>query len=69
MYKILQLVSNSTSTTDYWSFVLDMNNAVYSTDDKVVLEDRLIELLKSIPISKLKVVIETDFSEDLLFIN
>lgn len=69
MYKILQLVSNSTSTTDYWSFVLDINNAVYSTDDIIVLEDKLKEILVTVPISKLKVVTETDFAEDLLFVN
>jgi hypothetical protein len=61
-YKILQDVS--TSSTTYWQFV-QVNDEDFTTDDAVVLEAKLIELLANIPISKLKVVSEFTITEDL----
>lgn len=66
IYKILQL-SSTTSTTEYWQFVSDANATVYSTTDLIILEAKLKELMITIPISKLKVVSEINFTDDLIF--
>ena len=66
IYKILQL-SSTTSTTEYWQFVNDINATVYSTTDLIILEAKLKELMITIPISKLKVVSEINFTDDLIF--
>lgn len=65
-YKIMKLVSISNNVS-YWQFVLNSDNAEYETTDLVVLETKLLELLKEIPISKLKVVSEVSFTDDLIF--
>jgi len=64
-YKILKKVESSTNT--YWQFVLDSNNAEYSTTDIIVLEAKLKELLQTIPIANLKVISELVFTDDLIF--
>ena len=66
IYKILQL-SSTTSTSEYWQFVNDTNATVYSTTDLIILEAKLKELMITIPISKLKVVSEINFTDDLIF--
>ena len=65
IYKILQKISSSTD--EYWKFVMDANNVEFSTDDIVLLEAKLKEIMVNIPISKLKVVSETLFTDDLIF--
>ena len=62
-YKILQQIS--TTTTEYFQFI-QVNGADYSTTDLVVLEAKLLELLETIPKSKLKIISEHSFSDDLI---
>lgn len=66
-YKIMTSTSNGTN--EYWSFVkVDVTS---STDfSSTILDDvetKLKELMKSIPITRLKVVTEIDFTSDLIF--
>lgn len=65
-YKIMKLASES-NNVDYWQFILNADNSEYETTDLVVLEDKLLKLLEDIPISKLKVVTEIQFEDDLIF--
>ena len=65
-YKIMKLASSSAGV-DYWQFILNADNSEYETTDLVVLEDKLLKLLEDIPISKLKVVTEIQFEDDLIF--
>ena len=65
-YKIMKLASAS-NNVDYWQFILNADNSEYETTDLVVLEDKLLKLLEDIPISKLKVVTEIQFEDDLIF--
>jgi hypothetical protein len=67
-YKIMQKASN-TATTEYWSFIkVDSTSSTdytaTTTDD---LEIKLKELLKEVPITQLKVISETSFTDDLIF--
>jgi hypothetical protein len=65
-YKIMKLISTSNDVS-YWQFVLNSDNTEYETTDLVVLENKLLEILQEIPISKLKVVSEISFTDDLIF--
>ena len=65
-YKIMKLASNSNNVS-YWQFVLNADNSEYTTTDLVVLETKLLEILEEVPISKLKVVTEISFEDDLIF--
>lgn len=67
-YKIMTSTSNGTN--EYWSFTkvdetstTDFSSAVL--DD---VEAKLKELMKTIPITKLKVITEITFTSDLVFI-
>ena len=66
-YKIMTSTSNGTN--EYWSFV--KVDSISSTDfSSTILDDvetKLKELMKSIPITRLKVVTEIDFTSDLIF--
>lgn len=66
-YKIMTSTSNGTN--EYWSFV--KVDSTSSTDfSSTILDDvetKLKELMKSIPITRLKVVTEIDFTSDLIF--
>lgn len=64
-YKILKMVSSS--TTEYWQFVINTDGSVYSTTDLVVLEAKLKEILVNTVIGKIKVINEVEFTEDLIF--
>ena len=65
-YKILKLVSNSNGV-DFWQFILNADNTEYATTDLVVLETKLLEILEEIAISKIEVVTEVNFTDDLIF--
>ena len=65
-YKIMKLATVS-NDVNYWQFVLNADNTEYTTTDLVVLESKLLELLEDTPISKLKVVNEVGFTDDLIF--
>jgi hypothetical protein len=67
IYKILKLIS-AANGANYWQFVLNADNTEYSTTDLAVLETKLLELLKEIPISKLKVISEHSISDDLTIV-
>ncbi|WP_313069793.1 hypothetical protein [Lacrimispora sp.] len=67
-YKIMTSTSNGTN--EYWSFV--KVDSTSTTDfSSTVLDDveaKLKELMKSIPITKIKVITEIAFTSDLIFI-
>jgi len=67
-YKILQLSSTS-SNIEYWNFIKmdETSTTDYSTTSLDELEVKLKILLKSVPITKLKVVSEILFTDDLIF--
>ena len=65
-YKIMKL-ANSISV-EYWQFVTNADGTEYVAEDLVALEVKMIEILKDIPISKLKVVSELAVTEDLNFL-
>ena len=65
-YKIMKLATVS-NDVNYWQFVLNADNTEYETTDLVVLETKLLEILEEVPISKLKVVTEISFEDDLIF--
>ena len=65
-YKIMKIATVS-NDVNYWQFILNADNSEYETTDLVVLEDKLLKLLEDIPISKLKVVTEISFEDDLIF--
>lgn len=65
-YKIMKLATVS-NDVNYWQFVLNADNTEYTTTDLVVLETKLLEILEEVPISKLKVVTEISFEDDLIF--
>lgn len=67
-YKIL-LLSSTSNNVDYWTFV-KVDSASITDFSSTVLDDvevKLKELLNTVPISKLKVVSETTFTDDLIF--
>jgi phage tail tube protein FII len=59
-----------TGTTEYWSFVKVDNTSTteYTATTTDELEVKLKSLLTTIPIGDLKVVSETTFTSDLLFV-
>ena len=61
-YKILQQIS--TTSIEYFQFV-QANDEDYSTTDLIVLEAKLLELMATIPKSKLRIISEHSFSDDL----
>lgn len=62
----MKLASKSNDVS-YWQFILNADNSEYETTDLIMLEDKLLELLEEIPISKLKVVTDVNFTDDLIF--
>ena len=67
IYKIMTSTSNGAN--EYWSFVKvdETSTTVFSSTILDDVEAKLKELMKSIPITKLKVVTEIDFTSDLIF--
>lgn len=64
-YKILKKVSSS--TTDYYQFVVDSNDNIVESDNLDIIEARLKELSVSTPVSYLKVISEIKFDNDFVF--
>ncbi len=67
-YKIM--LSTSNGANEYWSFVkVDSTSTTdFSTAVLDDVETKLKELMKTVPITKLKVVTEIAFTSDLIFI-
>lgn len=68
IYKIMTL-SNTSNNIDYWNFV-KVDNASVTDFTAATLDDvevKLKTLMTNIPISKLKVVTEVSFTDDLIF--
>ncbi len=67
-YKIMTSTSNGTN--EYWSFakVDDTSTTDFSSAVLDDIEAKLKELMKTIPITKLKVITEITFTSDLVFI-
>lgn len=67
-YKILQLIS-SNNGIDYWTFVKVDSTSTTDFSSAILdeVETKLKDLLKEILISKLKIVSETGFTDDLIF--
>lgn len=68
IYKIMTSTSNGTN--EYWSFVKvdETSTTDFSTAVLDDVETKLKELMKTVPITKLKVVTEIAFTSDLIFI-
>lgn len=67
-YKIMTSTSNGAN--EYWSFVRVDETSTTDFSSTVLddVETKLKELMKTIPITKLKVVTEIAFTSDLIFI-
>lgn len=68
IYKIMQLSSTS-SNVDYWTFIKvdDTSTTIFTATILDDVETKLKSLMTTIPISKLKVVTEISFTDDLIF--